>query len=637
MITENSSGFDAKSKRIQNVAAGTLTTDIINKGQLEDGSLDVVFDDVTVNGVLSAGALSTDSVAPAITAKAGGGQDATLALSKNLNIVTIVATAADSVTLPAAVVGLRITIVNLGANAIAVFPYTSDSINDEVADASITQQPETTVTYNCYTGTLWESDNESLQTLDYLYVTNLMRQGLTGVITAFAGGGQASATALTKQINNVSTVATNGDSVKLMAAEQGLAIVVKNSGVADLDIFPADADSIDALAVNLAVRINPGSTAIFYAKSTTVWESNVDASLTLVAPSTNKGQLRLLAADSAGNTVSTITNASQTTTAVWTVPDTNGNANFVMTAAAQSIGGVKTFTDTTASTSKDTGAVVVEGGMGIEKELFIGLTGNTAGVHTFGSGNVYKALTTQTALAGGAQAGTALTAEYTNFTVVATAGDSVQLPTPVLGTRRVVTNSATSKLPMAVFGQTGASIDNGAADASVLIGYGETVVFEAISATEWKTRTGSMNIASGIITEERTISATEIVGTAAGDLGHANGVELVAAAGSGYALEFISAIAIYDFDTAAYTGGGNDTTINLGSGGAAITGVVTSANLLGAAGDKIVRFDPLSTAALPVSVGVGISMNSITAWTQPGTAAGVLRVQTSYRIHRTGL
>lgn len=258
-------------------------------------------------------------------------------------------------------------------------------------------------------------------------------------------------------------------------------------------------------------------------------------------------------------------------------------------------------------------------------------------VNTFTEPITYDGATTLTALAGGAQAGTVITAEYNNFTVVATAADSAQLPVAALGKSIIVKNSSTSKLPMAVFGQTGDSIDGGSANASVLVGYNETVVFKAISSTVWRTTTGAMDVVTGIITEERTISAAEIVGTAAGDLGHANGVELVAAAGSGYALEFISAIAIYDYATAAYTGGGDDTSIRLGGGGAAITGIVTAANLLGAAGDKIVRFDPLAAAALPVSVGVNISINSTTAWTQPGTAAGILRVQTSYRIHRTGL
>lgn len=264
---------------------------------------------------------------------------------------------------------------------------------------------------------------------------------------------------------------------------------------------------------------------------------------------------------------------------------------------------------------------------------FTGTTLHT-GVATFSSPNVYYSLTGQTALAGGAQAGTALSAEYMNFTTVATALDSAQLPVGVLGKRRVVRNSATK--PMAVFGQTGDTIDDGAANASIVIAPNTTVTFEAISATAWKSSVGTTKV-SQIITEEVTLTATEIVGTSAGDLGHASGAVLVAGVSSAYAMEFVSAVAIYDYATAAYTGGGNDTTINIGSGGAVLTGVVTSANLLGAAGDKIVVFNQLSTAALPLSVGTGLSMNSVTAWTQPGTAAGVLRVQVSYRLHKTGL
>jgi len=257
-----------------------------------------------------------------------------------------------------------------------------------------------------------------------------------------------------------------------------------------------------------------------------------------------------------------------------------------------------------------------------------------SGVNTFTNSNIYYSLTGQTALAGGAQAGTALSAEYMNFTTVATALDSAQLPTAALGKRRTVRNSSTK--PMAVFGQTGDTIDDGAANALLVIAPNTTVTFEGISATAWKSSVGTTKV-SQIITEEVTLTATEIVGTSAGDLGHASGAVLVAGVSSAYAMELVSAVAIYDFSTAAYTGGGNDTTINIGSGGAILTGVVTSANLLGAAGDKIVLFKPLSTAALPLSVGTGLSMNSVTAWTQPGTAAGVLRVQVSYRLHTTGL
>lgn len=133
-----------------------------------------------------------------------------------------------------------------------------------------------------------------------------------------------------------------------------------------------------------------------------------------------------------------------------------------------------------------------------------------------------------------------------------------------------------------------------------------------------------------------TLTAAEIVGTAAGDIGHASGATLVAAPSSDYTLEFVSAVAIYDFDTAAYTGGANDLVVAIGSGGAAISGVCSTANLLGAAGDKIVYFVPLSTAAVPMSVGTAISLRG-TAYTNPGTAAGVLRVYTTYRRIATGL
>ncbi len=157
-------------KRITGVLPSIFGTDVVTRVELTGGEFDATFDNLTVNGVLTAGALTADSVAPNITAKAGGGQDASLALSKNLNIVTTCATAGDSVTLPSAVVGLRITIVNLGAAALAVFPYTSDSINDAAADASVTIQPEATITFNCYTTVLWETTNESTNVFDKLYL-----------------------------------------------------------------------------------------------------------------------------------------------------------------------------------------------------------------------------------------------------------------------------------------------------------------------------------------------------------------------------------------------------------------------------------------------------------------------------------
>lgn len=132
-----------------------------------------------------------------------------------------------------------------------------------------------------------------------------------------------------------------------------------------------------------------------------------------------------------------------------------------------------------------------------------------------------------------------------------------------------------------------------------------------------------------------TLTATEIVGTAAGDIGHANGATLVAAPTSDYALEFVSATIIYDFATAAYTGGANDLVVALGSAGAAVSSAITSANLLTAAGDKVLTIKAIPTE-IPLTVGTALSLRG-TAYTNPGTAAGVLRVYTTYRIITTGL
>jgi hypothetical protein len=91
-----------------------------------------------------------------------------------------------------------------------------------------------------------------------------------------------------------------------------------------------------------------------------------------VFPTTaSKGKLQIAAADSAGNTTTTITNASQAAARTYTVPDAGTNASFVMTAGAQSIAGAKTFT--TASGLQGTGNIaalrqsgVVEGSIGAE-------------------------------------------------------------------------------------------------------------------------------------------------------------------------------------------------------------------------------------------------------------------------------
>lgn len=102
----------------------------------------------------------------------------------------------------------------------------------------------------------------------------------------------------------------------------------------------------------------------------------------------------------------------------------------------------------------------------------------TTGLNTFSSANGL------TALAGGAQAGTAVTAAINRVTTVVTAADSVQLPAALAGRRLVVINAAAANA-MAVFPQTGEIINALAANASISLAANKTIEFYCAVAGTW--------------------------------------------------------------------------------------------------------------------------------------------------------
>src|SRR3990167_3029804 len=84
-------------------------------------------------------------------------------------------------------------------------------------------------------------------------------------ITAFAGGGQTGATALTKRNNRIDTVASSGDSVKPnVNATVGFSILIQNNGANNLDFFPAVGDTIAGNAINTAISIAAGNQAMLF-------------------------------------------------------------------------------------------------------------------------------------------------------------------------------------------------------------------------------------------------------------------------------------------------------------------------------------------------------------------------------------
>jgi len=83
-----------------------------------------------------------------------------------------------------------------------------------------------------------------------------------------------------------------------------------------------------------------------------------------VFPSTaSKGKLSITAADSAGDTTTTIVNASQAGARTYTIPDAGASASFVMAAGAQTVGGAKTLTEgaATPAVALRLGATATEG------------------------------------------------------------------------------------------------------------------------------------------------------------------------------------------------------------------------------------------------------------------------------------
>lgn len=78
------------------------------------------------------------------------------ALTAQVNEVSTVANANDTVTLPSAVTGMKVTIINNGVNTLQIFPASSDNLGAGV-DTATTLASGANVTYVAYDTTNWES------------------------------------------------------------------------------------------------------------------------------------------------------------------------------------------------------------------------------------------------------------------------------------------------------------------------------------------------------------------------------------------------------------------------------------------------------------------------------------------------
>lgn len=125
---------------------------------------------------------------------------------------------------------------------------------------------------------LWVDDENWTILYDGSVWTSIANRITTATgITAFAGGGQASATQLTAEFNRVTVVATAADSVKLPAAVVGAVVTVVNKAANSMDVYPTSGEQIDGLGTNAPDACAAGAIITYRCGLAGQWESQTGA------------------------------------------------------------------------------------------------------------------------------------------------------------------------------------------------------------------------------------------------------------------------------------------------------------------------------------------------------------------------
>lgn len=90
-----------------------------------------------------------------ITAHAGGGQGSAYALTKKCSYVTVVASANDSLVMPAAKVGMEMFVGNAGANTLYLYPAVGEQILGRAVNANTTVATTKGIMMVCIVDGIW--------------------------------------------------------------------------------------------------------------------------------------------------------------------------------------------------------------------------------------------------------------------------------------------------------------------------------------------------------------------------------------------------------------------------------------------------------------------------------------------------
>jgi hypothetical protein len=311
---------------------------------------------------LTATSLFTEAAEDTVTAFASGGQASATALSatKNLHRVSVCATAADSIKLPAALAGQAHYVRNDGAAACQVFGQSTETINAVASATGISQGVGMGVWYVCTTAGAWTTSP----------VSNITS---TGQFLAADGTANAPGFAFTSDADGTGTGFYRSAANEISASSNGTQVFRLLSGSLSVNALRLDTSNLDTILARAAansvqfggsntigaattrVELNKAVTGITNAAATDV--------LTVTIPNAAHSaslEIRVTGSLGAGGAVGA-NEATATNTYVVSITRTAGVATVVTVssaygAAASAVAGAATVTCTAAATAM-TGAV----------------------------------------------------------------------------------------------------------------------------------------------------------------------------------------------------------------------------------------------------------------------------------------
>ncbi len=311
----------------------------------------------------------------------------------------------------------------------------------------------------------------NLQVDGNLTVTGTINADVAPAVTAHAGGGQASATALTHSFSNITVVASSADSVKLPASTVGRVMVVSNQGANSAQIFGTDPDTINGVATGTGISIPVGAIFVFTCAVVGNWLQNVQDGGAFTG--TFDGVLG--GNTPAAATVTTLTTGGAVVMDAGSVVineasgdydfrvESNGNANAIFVDASTDRVGI--FTASPAVPLDVTGAIAGSTTITAGTNL-VATAGSVAGATTVTAGTYLIRSVGNALTAVGTDRATALQlAKQVNNVTTAASGTGVILPVGVIGMRITIFNAGANLIK--VYASASETIDGTAGSAGV--------------------------------------------------------------------------------------------------------------------------------------------------------------------------